>query len=1139
MPGEDDETIIVRAILRDELSDSAEGINRNLDDLQENLDETADSTDNLTDAERRNQEQSEKTARQIQAENQQRDAHGRFIREETQATEENTQVQKRNTRVRSQSTKATAKQAKVFGKLNGMFTQFVKAGAMLDAVSQAAQGIGALGTAAIAAGNGIGLMSGSLLAVPSMLGGVAQAAIVGKLAFSGMGDAISALASGDYEKFADATKDMAPNMINASKAMGVLGQKWKPIVKDIQDKVWKDLGDQITSVGDKVLPLIQKSFMTTAGSINTAMKEVLRFTGSANGMRQIGTILDTNAVIAGQFTRTLTAGFKGLVGVMSAASPAAIRLGGALEGALSGLANKAQANQTAIANFANKGVDVLLRFARVVRDFAVGLVNMGKAAMGVTSWMGKGFEDVAAKFRAWTGSVEGQNKMKEYFDGMKPTLSALWNLIKVLGQSFMDLSKNTNLADLINQLADAVPTFQALVEQSSGKFLPALLDVVKSLGDVVVQMNALGATSTILNAVAAVVKVIGDAFNALPGPVQTVIGQIVAYGLVVKSVTASSVGQWLLQRQAVQAWGNYFKLVLRSQMANLRAYVATQRAAFAQSAVGMKLAAAWGAITRGIKAAALAVRTFSASLLSFLFTNPIGWIILAVIALVAVFIILWKKCEGFRNLVKAIGQWFVNVWNNVLFPVIMKVWDWMKSVWDRVYGFIKGVVMGIVNFFRSHWDTIKTIALVVWTVIKTYFMILWKVISTYVKVWITIFKFAFNIIKTIVVTAFNVISAVVRVFAPIVIAVFKVIWQVIRIIFYSIRLVVFVVIQAIILYVKMVLAVWTFVWNIAKTVVLAIWNALLAYWRFMWNIIKAVFMVVWNAILAVIRFLTPIVQAVINFVVMIFTTGWNFVKTVVSIAINIIMGIIRTIIGVAQSVIGFVIGIFQSGWNAVSGVVSGVIGTIRGVIDTISGVVSRVVDSIRNGFTTAFNAVRDFVMPILDTIKGTIDRIGDAARSIGDKIKSIGDTLNPFNFAGGPVSAGLTSYVGELGPEAFVTHTGKVEMIGQKGMELRQFNQPGYIVPNHVLRGYSDSSVPNAVMSKLGKAMTPGEPTLGTYETRGARENLSRDTYMQDQKGGGDHYDFRGAHFGGSPAETKKAVLAAIRESERNKKERG
>ena len=52
---------------------------------------------------------------------------------------------------------------------------------------------------------------------------------------------------------------------------------------------------------------------------------------------------------------------------------------------------------------------------------------------------------------------------------------------------------------------------------------------------------------------------------------------------------------------------------------------------------------------------------------------------------------------------------------------------------------------------------------------------------------------------------------------------------------------------------------------------------------------------------------------------------------------------------------------------------------------------------------------------------------------------------------GGPVMAGKRYLVGELGPEAFLSNTGQISMIGKTGPQLMDFTQSGTVIPNHLL----------------------------------------------------------------------------------------
>jgi hypothetical protein len=98
--------------------------------------------------------------------------------------------------------------------------------------------------------------------------------------------------------------------------------------------------------------------------------------------------------------------------------------------------------------------------------------------------------------------------------------------------------------------------------------------------------------------------------------------------------------------------------------------------------------------------------------------NPIGLIVLAIIGLVAAFVIAYKRSEKFRSIV------------------------------DGAFRAIKNVVMGVINFVKSFITT-------AFSVIKTIF-------SKYFRIYKTVFTAAFHVIKNVVKTAFNAIKTTVR-----------------------------------------------------------------------------------------------------------------------------------------------------------------------------------------------------------------------------------------------------------------------------------------------------------------------------------------------------------------------------------------
>ena len=114
------------------------------------------------------------------------------------------------------------------------------------------------------------------------------------------------------------------------------------------------------------------------------------------------------------------------------------------------------------------------------------------------------------------------------------------------------------------------------------------------------------------------------------------------------------------------------------------------------------LTAAWlafgGAQTllNAVQTAGIAIQT---ALNAVMTANPIGLIILAITALVAGFMLLWKNCEGFREFWK--GLW------EIIKDAAKAVADWFKDAWSVTIEWLKGAVAKIKDFFAAAWTGIK------------------------------------------------------------------------------------------------------------------------------------------------------------------------------------------------------------------------------------------------------------------------------------------------------------------------------------------------------------------------------------------------------------------------------------------------
>ena len=102
-------------------------------------------------------------------------------------------------------------------------------------------------------------------------------------------------------------------------------------------------------------------------------------------------------------------------------------------------------------------------------DVSVGLVNVFKGGADLGGEMGKSIGDLAQKFRDWSGSVEGQNAIKKFFDDAKPVIKEASALVGDLIVAFGSLANNGELAPLLKKLRT--------------ELLPAVTTLANSLTD--------------------------------------------------------------------------------------------------------------------------------------------------------------------------------------------------------------------------------------------------------------------------------------------------------------------------------------------------------------------------------------------------------------------------------------------------------------------------------------------------------------------------------------------------------------------------------------------------------------------------------------------------------------------------------
>lgn len=388
------------------------------------------------------------------------------------------------------------------------------------------------------------------------------------------------------------------------------------------------------------------------------------------------------------------------------------------------------------------------------------------------------------------------------------------------------------------------------------------------------------------------------------------------------------------------------------------------------SAAATRAQAAAMAVIRGATVAWTAVQwALNAALLA----NPIGLIIAAIVALIAIFVLAWKNSETFRKIV--IGAW------NAIKSASVAVWGFIKRAIAAAWGFIKGVVRAGVNFVKGVVTTglniIKGIWQKVWGVFGPLVKAVWKLI-------VSVIRLQWTIIKGVVLAAFNVLKAI-----------FTRSWDVIK-------------------------KVTSTVWNGIKKVISTVVDAVKAVVTRVWNAIKSATTTVWNAIKSAIdgplSAAKTIVSNIITGIKTTMSAAWNAIKSGVTSAWNGIKSAVSTgvdnvmnaVTGLKDRVVGFFSGAASWLYDKGKAIIQGLIDGIASMISAVADKVNSVTDAV--GRFLPGSPVKEGPLKVLNRgragkqiVQMVIDGIADMARPLAG---AMAGAVAPVPVPGG--AAGLT-----------------------------------------------------------------------------------------------------------------------------------
>jgi len=481
-------------------------------------------------------------------------------------------------------------------------------------------------------------------------------------------------------------------------------------------------------------------------------------------------------------------------------------------------------------------------------------------------------------------------------------------------------------------------------------------------------------------------------------------------------------------------------------------------------------ALAWGLVTGAIAIwnvvglIATAVTSGFGLALAFL-TSPIGIVILAIGAIIAVGVLLYKNWDvikakatvifsGIWTAIKgafaSTVSWFAGIWNGIK-NVFAVVGAWFSGIFSACWEGIKSIWNAVKPFFQAVWNGIKIIFGVIAIVLLAPFFIAWEGIKAVFGVAVAFFalvwegiKAIFSVVATFLIGYFTPAWNGIKLVFSLAVAFFQAVWNGIKIIFSVVGTVLLAFFTVAWTMIKAYVSVWVAffqgVWNGIKLVFSVVSSVLVGFFTIAWNGIKAVwntvkgwFQAIWNSI--------KLVFSVVGSVLLgFFTTAWNGIKTVWNAVGSFFQGIWNGIKNVFNVVSSFFTGVFSSAWTAIKGVFAPVGTFFSGIWDTIKSKFTSIGTSIGTAVGGAFkgtvNAVINFASNSINGfIRGINSAIGVINKIPGVSIGNVHEISIPRLARGGVVDSAQTFIAGEHGKEVVMpleNNTGWISQLADK-----------------------------------------------------------------------------------------------------------
>lgn len=581
-------------------------------------------------------------------------------------------------------------------------------------------------------------------------------------------------------------------------------EKLKGLGKVLGAPIASGMAEGFSSFVDDVssiLPQINDLLAETGAAFGRVFDRIGETVKRSDNLGRIREILSNNNEFIDKFGVGLSGLTSSFLILWSAAEPFITAIGDGIEkfGTWAETTlTAAEANGT-LASFMQTTLERFKGVAEAIGNVAVGLYNVGKAAEP----FGRSLDGISQKFRDWTESDAGQEKMTAFFSKAHELASGLADMFSGIGTAFSNAFINIDTGPILqvfsiigDKIAPAIAELWNQVQSGAGQNLVKIFDnlgtalqkiadsgsfqiIAQFISDMLVKVSEFLATDfgSMIAGWLIPLGLFGGLFTSLIGPITTVLGLLSGPALAVAGVIAAIAGFFVLvwtQSEAfrtsieglVTTLGGTFSSIWDEIWPKVqKLWDAVVKLA---GAIGDRLGPVIEFLTPIIAAAFETLGTIFGFIIDHV-TQVIDFVanilngdwaaawdnVLAIVQNV------WDLLvDLFGDIVAGIGEWFGKipevlggVWERVEDGAV-KAWEdllsWLEGIWNDIVAAATEIWGNITGFFSGIWDDIVVAAEQVWTNITDSFSKGWEGLKSFFstlggelrKIWDVIWSFA-------------------------------------------------------------------------------------------------------------------------------------------------------------------------------------------------------------------------------------------------------------------------------------------------------------------------------------------------------------------------------------------------------------